>query len=821
MRPTGRCASSTTFAETSQLRDGLQEAADLLGCRRCQLVSDSTAVTGLAQSEAQLVSPALLVVNFGAVRCDAVVCTRQYDGGYAAVAARSVHRLGGFVLEARVRQWVRRELQSSSAALLSTLDELRPGTNVRLDTAIREAIGALSTDALADIRIDSKPDPIVIRLDRDEFDVLTRGYADAAVELTRDMLAVADHMKTSSAHTIIILTGAAARNPTIRTRIAQLGFVADFGDPATIIARGATYHGAQTAASAALSRSSAVSVGGPRAAVFPPPQSPADTEPSEQPPAERARVRTLLVNVTRDGRLCRTSLAPHCEHHLEVRIAVARRGEEPPGVDHAAMPDDERAVELLVDVSSDDGTVHGTASVVLPMCDRNRASTVAVVKFATGDDGSALGLNITVLHDGRPIQAARLLAWVRANSSWRDRIRLLQVPLSAAPEPRSDTATADVTVECTATTLKRLGTEERIEIPLSAIEEITSVMAESASKVLSASDAPTRLDEPAAVRLLINLARQGSRLADKLADVGLTDARTIAMKARYDSPVVPLELAYDGVAPDQSARLCACVSDRGARPAAPTSHASQQTVCPYAFWAMNRVIARTVGGRPIKRLPPRPQLAPLSLRPVLYGAADCADEFGPPWETPTKKVEEALTGRAGPHRCTRVRSWRAWRNTVARAAPQLLVVLADTQMRSGTLNLVIGSKSGLALPSVSSRGLGTANAPAPVVLLCACSSNVTGDVLGAVPSALVDRGAAAVVATLTSVGGQHAAAAAAAVVHAMHSNRLSHPTLAAALTQARQRLIAFGSPIGLLLAAHGDIDITLTTQNRQTSRQAR
>ena len=55
----------------------------------------------------------------------------------------------------------------------------------------------------------------------------------------------------------------------------------------------------------------------------------------------------------------------------------------------------------------------------------------------------------------------------------------------------------------------------------------------------------------------------------------------------------------------------------------------------------------------------------------------------------------------------------------------------------------------------------------------------------------------------------------------MHSNRLSNPTLAAALTQARQRLIAFGSPIGLLLAAHGDIDIKLAAQNRQTSRQAR
>ena len=79
------------------------------------------------------------------------------------------------------------------------------------------------------------------------------------------------------------------------------------------------------------------------------------------------------------------------QHHLEVRIAVARRGEEPPGVDHAAMPGDERAVELLVDVSSDDGTVHGTASVVLPMCDRNRASTVAVVSSPRATTDRLLG----------------------------------------------------------------------------------------------------------------------------------------------------------------------------------------------------------------------------------------------------------------------------------------------------------------------------------------------------------------------------------------------------------------------------------------------
>jgi hypothetical protein len=784
-----------TFSESSQLRDGLQAAADLLVCPST-LVPVSTAVTSFVETEAQLVAPALLVLNFGAVRSDAVVLTQQDDRSYAPVASRSVDRLGGFALEDRVREWVRLSLQRESPALLSALDAPPPSSSLRMDLPIRDAIDALAAATSADITINGRADPTVLQLTRDRFDVLSRGYVDAAVQLAGDMLAVADELKTSSSGTVIILTGAAARDPTIRTRIARLGFVADFGDPATLIARGAAYH--RAAPSAAR----------------PPPETRTEGDASAPKVVGSTDARTLRAEVTCEGRLCRRSLAPHSEHQLEVRLAVPRGAAD--NADQAATADGDGAAELLVDVCSDDGSIHGTAPLVLPMCERSRASTAAVVKFATGDDGSALRLNITVLCDGRPIQAAVLRAAIRAKPSWRDRILLSLVPLSAAPEPRKDMAKADATVQCTATTVRRLGTTDHIEIPLRAVEDITTVMADAASKVLSAKDAPAKLDHPVAVNLLANLARLGSQLADKLADLGLTDARTIAMVTRGASPVVPLELAYDGAAPDRGAQLCGCVSDPITHPATPTSHASPRIVCPYAFWGMNRLILRTVGGEPVRRLPTRPRLAALSLRPVVYGAAGSADELSLPWEMPTKMVGDLLSGRAGRSHFTPVSSWRAWRSAVKRVAPELLVVLANTEMRGGAPNLVIGRRSHLALDAVS-VGKRTLNAPAPVVLLCACGSNITGDVLGAFPGAFVDKGAAAVVATFADVGGLRAAQAAVAVVQAMHSNRPSSSTLDAALNEARRHLIAEGSPVGLLLVGHGEIDIPLSARHLQAS----
>ncbi len=286
------------------------------------------------------------------------------------------------------------------------------------------------------------------------------------------------------------------------------------------------------------------------------------------------------------------------------------------------------------------------------------------------------------------------------------------------------------------------------------------------------------------------------------------------MKARYDSPIVPLEFAYDGLAPDKNAQLCDCVSGPSTHPAAAISHASKQTVCPYAFWGMNRVITRSIVGQRVKRLPSLPRLAPLSLQPIVYGATDEADDLSPPWASPTKEVEYALIRHVGHSRFARVSNWRAWRRVVRRAKPELLVVLGHTEMRDGEPHLIIGRNSGLAHRSVSLRELGATSMPAPLVLLFGCTSGVVEDGFGVLPGTIINQGAAAVVAPLTKLGGADAAKAAVAVVSSMHSNRPSGLTLAAALTEARRQLIAQGLLVGLMLMAHGNTDIRLTPPDK-------
>lgn len=303
-----------------------------------------------------------------------------------------------------------------------------------------------------------------------------------------------------------------------------------------------------------------------------------------------------------------------------------------------------------------------------------------------------------------------------------------------------------------------------MEIPLQDIDAITDAFEHAASQVLGTDVAPDTLADPVAVELLIDLARRGTLFASKLADLDLTDARTIAMKVRYDAPIVPLELAYDGVAPEQGARLCGCALGRKPPPAAGKSHTSTQTVCPYAFWGMNRVIARTVMGEPVKKIKlRRPQSAPLCLRPILYGAADKADALSPPGQLPSQMLQQALLQGVGQGRCTRVTNWTEWRRAVSGSNPELLVVLGHTETRRGEANLIIGKDSRLKQASVSLQHIGALDMPAPVVLLFACSSALAGNVFGVLPGTFIDKGAAAVVASLTKFRGSHAAAAAEAV----------------------------------------------------------
>jgi len=530
----------------------------------------------------------------------------------------------------------------------------------------------------------------------------------------------------------------------------------------------------------------------------------------EAPEGESAR--QLLAQMFRDGTICQQSLAPGTKHMLSVRIALPRAGEVGIPFPEDKVPGDETGVaNLVVDVSSEDGSFHGTAPMILPTSDRARPSTTAGFEVTTGDEGSILQLKITILYQGRPIQAGLLLATVRSSPLPNDEIQFFAVPLSAPREPRPMTA-ADVTLEDNGVTLANLGTDQHSPIPLTGNNQWAQVFEQEASQVLGDDYAPGTIDDPLSVELLIRLARKGRRFADTLADLGLRDARTIAVLVRFNAPVLPLELAYDGTAPDLDAKLCDCVQNRARPPTKGCRRTSSKTVCPYAFWGMNRVIARTVKGRPVERLTPRTLLSALSLRPVLYAAAQRADNGSPPDALPSKRLEDALKRSAGDSGYARVKNWDRWRRAVKKSSPQLLVVLGHTDSSRGEAKIEIGQQSWLSQPSISLDELGAANKPAPVILLFACDSAVVGDVFGPLPGTFIDKGAAAVVATLTKFKGQHAAEAAVATVSAIYKRApRGGLTLGTALLEARRELVARGLLVGLLLVVHGEIDVELAT----------
>ena len=354
-----------------------------------------------------------------------------------------------------------------------------------------------------------------------------------------------------------------------------------------------------------------------------------------------------------------------------------------------------------------------------------------------------------------------LLATVRSLAPQTDEVQFFAVPLSAPREPLPTITPADVNLDDNGLRLATVGQEPRYEIPLTGNDQWAETFEREASTVLGTDYAPSALDDRRAVRLLIALARAGRRFADRLGDLGIGDAHTIAVSVPFNTPVLPLELAYDGVAPEEKATLCDCHRRPPPLPAK-CNKASAAIVCPYAFWGMSWVIARTVKGRPAQVLV-RPAPGPLSLRPILDGAARRADNGSPPDAVaPSQQLEDGLKNlfQVRPGDYERVRTWDNWRTKSAHVISPIV---------SGAWAYGIPPRGGhsnrgavVASPGVDINGrcwYGPQTSPSDPGSF-ACDSAVAGDAFGSLPSAFIDKGAAAVIAAFTKFNGRQAARAA-------------------------------------------------------------
>lgn len=225
---------------------------------------------------------------------------------------------------------------------------------------------------------------------------------------------------------------------------------------------------------------------------------------------------------------------------------------------------------------------------------------------------------------------------------------------------------------------------------------------------------------------------------------------------------------------------------------------SARVVCPYAFWSLNRVVLRTVvlPGAPTRRL-----AEPLRLTPVLFAASSQADRGSQSQTNPSDALEQAC--RQIFKDVARVRSWTAWKRQIRATRPELLMLLAHTEVSAGEASLQIGSNSLLRRPDITATIVGKS----PLVLLVACASAVAGDSFGTLAGTLTARGAAAVVGLLTKLSGDHGSRAAVAVLTALHST--SPGSLSSALALARRNLVAQGLLIGILIVAHGEIEVAI------------
>jgi hypothetical protein len=531
----------------------------------------------------------------------------------------------------------------------------------------------------------------------------------------------------------------------------------------------------------------------------------------EAPAAEPSKPRRLVARVLDGDTLVKSILPPQRDLNFAVRIAIPERGDiaadkPAPALPAAAGP----TVELEVVVRGDVWAQQpAPQKISISREKRFQPSTWAVFPLTTPESGGLVSIEVLVLYQGKPLQAATYVSSVRAAAVPGERPTLTTFAMSGPDEPSDELRPVDATLDGTGAELQHWRSTGG-KVLITDVQAMLDKIEDRISRVLGVRGAPDSFDDERALELLISLANIGVELGTSLAPLDLGDARSINVIVNPTTRVLPLELVYAGPAPEKSARLCPHVaklppSRRLEPPPAGQvcTKASSRRVCPYAFWGLHRSIARTIQSAPTrggKRKPPSPTLSASS---VLYAATVIADD-GATTPLPSASVFEAAKQAFKP--ATRVTSWTAWRRAVKADKPNLLVLLGHMMVEGGETNLYIGKNSAIARARITDALLRADGSPPPLVLLIACATAALGDPFGSLPGTMTAKGAGAVVGTLSKIIGPHGAAATMHLLRALHDLTGQDASVGDSVAAARRSLVAERRPIGLILVSHGEMD---------------
>lgn len=281
---------------------------------------------------------------------------------------------------------------------------------------------------------------------------------------------------------------------------------------------------------------------------------------------------------------------------------------------------------------------------------------------------------------------------------------------------------------------------------------------------------------------------------------------------------VPIELLYDRERPGATAVWCDGFDEALATgrcpvcpPWSPDVAVEDPAVCPAGFWGLRKQIERVshgfVGGDDpegsIRRSTPDQSLGGLSALQI--AVSDNVDKSSQPDGEPTRIMTERIESALGTAPAL-IHDWGTWRAQIEARRPQLLVVLAHSEVDL----LQIGEKSEVRVSGLKSSDVrapdvrtgGGSASPGPLVLLLGCQT-ATVSALTSFVGAFRDRGASVVVGTVGKTLGRFAAPIAGEMV-ALLNDANGPSTVGEAVTLIRRRTMAKGWVTGLLMTVFTD-----------------
>jgi hypothetical protein len=469
-----------------------------------------------------------------------------------------------------------------------------------------------------------------------------------------------------------------------------------------------------------------------------------------------------------------------------------------------------------------------TGEIVLP-----RQGPSSEIRFAlqAGNAGERIEERIIILHRNRVLQTALLRGDVVADPVAAESDAEIEIVTEVIARAHLDDLTGRSRFDAALvlnhdekgqSRLTRIA-GERVDVafPPVDLDEAVSLLRGELDAFINIAEDIVALESERMRKLLIYLASQGASLYGTLVDdrIGTTFAKAarIQIVAAVPEAYLPIEFVYDRVAPRDDATVCPHARqalEQGTCPPGCRDHVDDDgVVCPLGFWCLTKVIERHVHtperAEDVRRdfsllrepSPKRVNLGPLTN--TAFAASVKVDEYKAGVAAEALKNLRAVTGAE----VGLAETWEEWITGIEKLSPSLLVLLPHTLSARGIATLEVGKSAHLGSVHIKAAHVRGSPDALPIVLLLGCKTGDPKLAFQKFPAAFRRRGAAIVLATLTTVLGRHAAPVAVRIVTAMvEQSKQKDATFGDVMLDMRRKLLLDGYPMVLALTAYGDAD---------------